>query len=65
MRLPKEFESDERSVGEIDVNFEDDTDTLAHKRAVRKKIEEQLERKRLKKEMDDYDDEFDWDEYDP
>lgn len=65
MRLPKEFESDERSMGEIDVNLEDDTDSLAHKRAVRKKIEEQLERKRLKKEMDDYDDEFDWEAYDP
>ena len=51
-----------------DYNFSDfqqdneNSETLTHKRQVRKMLEERLERKRLKEEFDELDGEFDWDE---
>lgn len=36
---------------------------LSHKKLIRKRLEEKLERRRLKRELEDFDDEFDyWDE---
>ncbi len=47
---------------------EDDSETVDHKRAVKRLLEEKLERKRLKDELEDFDGElegeFDWDEFD-
>lgn len=49
----------------LDYNFHDDSEELAHKKRIRKMVEAQLERKRLKEELEDYegelDNEFDWD----
>lgn len=46
----------------------EDSEALIHKRAVRKKLEEKLERKHLKHELEDFDgeleNEFDWDNFD-
>lgn len=46
----------------------DDEKDLSHKREVRRMLEEQLERKRLKDELEDFDgeleDDFDWDNLD-
>ncbi len=64
MRLPREYQDDDRYLNDVDVDHEDDQETLSHKRAIRRKLEERLERKRLREEIDDYDDEFDWDDFD-
>ena len=50
-------------------NFdEEDSEVVEHKREVKRMIEDKLERKRLKDELEDFDgeldDEFDWDEFD-
>lgn len=46
-------------------SYEDKEEQLAHKKRVRKMLEEKLERKRLKEELDDeLEGEFDWDELD-
>jgi len=46
----------------------DDGETLEHKREVKRMLEERLERKRLKDELEDFDgeleDDFDWDKID-
>lgn len=36
---------------------------LKHKKYIRRKLEERLERKRLKAEFDELDGEFDWDDF--
>lgn len=47
---------------------EEDSEALAHKREVKRLIEERIERKRLKDELEDFDGElegeFDWDNID-
>ena len=63
MRLPREYQDDDRYLNETEVERDDDQETLSHKRAIRRKLEERLERKRLREEIDDYDDEFDWDDF--
>jgi hypothetical protein len=48
-----------------DFNYEDDIEELDHKKQVRRMLEERLERKRLKQELDDeLEGEFDWDDVD-
>lgn len=48
-----------------DFDYEEDMETLNHKRQVRKMLEDKLEKKRLKAEIyDDFEDEFDWSEID-
>lgn len=49
-----------------DFNYEEnDEETLNHKKQVRRLLEERLERKRLKAELEDeLDGEFDWDDLD-
>lgn len=46
----------------------EDIDDLVHRKRVRRMLEEKLERKRLKEELEDYegelDDEFNWDNID-
>ncbi|STY29023.1 Uncharacterised protein [Legionella wadsworthii] len=48
-----------------DYNYDDDIDSSAHRKNVRRLLEEKLERKRLKEEFkDDFDElsgDFDWD----
>lgn len=47
----------------------DDGETLEHKREVKRMLEERLEQKRLKNELEDFDGElegkFDWDDVEP
>tara|TARA_Y100001968_G_C19231842_1_gene654878 strand:+ start:424 stop:600 length:177 start_codon:yes stop_codon:yes gene_type:complete len=38
----------------------DEETSLSHRRLVKKRLEDLLEEKRLKKECSDFDDEFDW-----
>jgi hypothetical protein len=46
-----------------DFEYHEDADSKLHRQRVRKLLEERLEKKRLKKEMDDFDeDEFDWED---
>lgn len=48
-----------------DFSFEEDNnESLNHRRQCRKQLEERLERKRLKQELDELDGDFDWDELD-
>ena len=51
-----------------DYNYDDDIESSAHRRNVRRMLEERLERKRLKEEFkDDFDElsgDFDWDNLD-
>ena len=44
-----------------DFNYEDDLDKLSHKKRIRRMLEDRLEHKRLKAELDDeLEGEFDW-----
>lgn len=63
MSLRREYD-DHHSFSEYSYEDEEDQDKLSHKRQVRKALEEKLERKRLKEELDELDGEFDWDELD-
>lgn len=50
---------------EHDVWGDDEEAQLSHKRQVRRALEDRLERRRLKHELKDYeDDAYDWDELD-
>lgn len=42
----------------------EDEASLSKKRAIRKMLDEKLEAKRKREELDDFDDEFDWSEFD-
>ncbi|MBA2651822.1 MAG: hypothetical protein H0U73_06115 [Tatlockia sp.] len=65
MGLRREYEQDEEyNSSEHLPEEEDETERLSHKRHVRKIIEDRLERKRLKEDLDELDGEFDWEEYD-
>lgn len=55
-----EYEFDEGAVYEL--SKEEKVEKVAHRRQIRKKLEERLERKRLMEEIDELDGEFDWDE---
>ena len=62
MGLHKPYEDNESF---SEVNFENDPAALAHKKRVRKMLEERLEQKRLREELEDeLDGEFDWGDLD-
>lgn len=56
-----DYEFDDGSVYEL--SKEEKVEKLAHRREVRKKLEDRLERKRLMEEIDELDGEFDWDDF--
>lgn len=45
-----------------ELSKEEKIEKIAHKRQVKKMLEERLERKRLKSEIDELDGDFDWDD---
>lgn len=47
-----------------DLSYENDPETLSHKKRVRKMLEDRLEKKRMREELDELDGEFDWDDLD-
>ena len=54
-----------QSYQEYEMDFDENSDEMIHKRRIRRILEEKLERKRLKEELEDnLDDEFDWSEID-
>ncbi|WP_131782969.1 hypothetical protein [Legionella gresilensis] len=63
MNLPREydreFDEDAHSYSEFPIEEEAD---LAHKKRIRKMLEDKLERKRLREYIDELDGEFDWDD---
>jgi hypothetical protein len=62
MSLHKDYDDDSHYFS--DHAMETDKEELSHKRRVRKLLEDRLERKRLKEEIDELDGEFDWDDVD-
>jgi hypothetical protein len=56
------------SRGFADWNYEEDKQTLSHKKHIRQLLEKRLEQKRLKEELEffegELDGEFDWDYFD-
>lgn len=61
MSLRKDVE-DNFSVN--DLSYDDTSEDLSHKKRIRKMLEDRLEKKRMRAEMDELDGEFDWDELD-
>lgn len=60
MSLHKDYDENQSF---SDFNYDDDVDELNHKKQVRRMLEDRLERKRLKAELEDeLDEEFDWDD---
>lgn len=64
MGLRKENDDDYHAFSDYSYEEDEDPAKLSHKRRVRKMVEERLERKRLKQELDELDGDFDWDEFD-
>jgi len=62
MSLRKDYDEDAHYFS--DKHVESNPEELSHKRRIRKLLEERLERKRLKEDIDELDGEFDWDELD-
>ena len=66
MRLHKEHHYNIDDQNFTDIDHHEDAAVLAHKKHVRQMLEDRLERKRLKEELEDFDgeleDKFDWDE---
>ena len=63
MSLHRDYE-DYHSYSDFSFEEEESPERLNHRRQCRKKLEERLERKRLKQEFDELDGDFDWDELD-
>ncbi|STX29062.1 Uncharacterised protein [Legionella beliardensis] len=55
----RELDDDAQSFSDFPLEEEED---LAHKKQVRKLLEEKLERKRIREDIDELDGDFDWDE---
>jgi len=55
---------DEGSYSSNDLSYEGTNEDLSHKKRIRKMIEDRLEKKRMREELDELDGEFDWDELD-
>lgn len=56
-------ECDRRDSNAYDfMNERENPEELRHRKKIRKLLEDQLERKRLRDEIDELDGEFDWDE---
>ena len=63
MSLRKHHNEDEH-YNPSDFPAENESDAvLKHRREVRKSIEERLERKRLHDQLDEFDGDFDWDDF--
>ncbi|KTD00735.1 hypothetical protein Lgee_0999 [Legionella geestiana] len=62
MGLQREF--DEIHHYSNDYSFEEDIGDIEHKKRVRRRLEERLDRKRLEAEFDELDGDFDWDDWD-
>ena len=63
MSLHKDDYDDSQSFS--DLNYEEDAKDLKHRKQVRRMLDERLERKRLKQELDDeIEGEFDWNSLD-
>lgn len=61
MSLPRE-QNDNQHVFEPN-KVQDDVSDLAHRKHIRKRLEDRLEEKRLRDEFDELDGEFCWDEF--
>jgi hypothetical protein len=61
LHTENDFEFDDNNFFDFSKE-ENKQEKVAHQREVRKKLEERLERKRLKEEIDELDGEFDWDD---
>lgn len=65
MGLRRDYdENDEHSFSEFYPEEEMNAEGLKHKKHIRKRLEDRLERKRLKAEFDELDGEFDWEDFD-
>jgi len=64
MGLHSEIDPDESSNFSDYPLDEEDSEAIMHKKRIKKLLEQRLERKRLKEEIDELDGEFDWDEVD-
>ena len=64
MRVPREYKDEDYYLNDIDIERDKDAENLSHKRDIKRRLEDRLEEKRLREEIDDYDEEFDWDELD-
>lgn len=62
MSLHKDYEDEGHYFS--DTPMEGSKEELTRKRRIRQLLEEKLERKRLKEDIDELDGEFDWDELD-
>ena len=61
MSLRKHYEDDNQNAADYVVD-EETVETLSQRRKIRRSIEERLERKRLREEIDELDGDFDWDD---
>lgn len=59
---PRHSEEDLNPFSEGMFDEEGEEMNLSHKKLVRKRLEEKLEHRRLKRELEDFEDEFDWDD---
>lgn len=50
--------------GEFDGFSDEDEAQLSHKKKIRKRLEEKLESRRLRHELEDYDEDYGWDDLD-
>lgn len=62
MSLRSEYDDHDHSFS--DFSMEEEIEDSSHKKRVRKLLEDKLERKRLKAELDELDGDFDWDDFD-
>lgn len=62
MSLRREYDDQDHSFS--DFSMEEEVEDISHKKRVRKLLEDKLERKRLKAELDELDGDFDWDDFD-
>jgi hypothetical protein len=61
MRVRRD-ESDVYLPSENECWGDEEEEVLCHKRKIKKRLEEKLEHRRLRHELDDYAEDYDWDE---
>lgn len=59
----REHEDDDVLYSDLSLEHEDEED-ITRRRYIRKKLETRLERKRMREDLDEFDGDFDWEEYD-
>lgn len=59
----REHEDDDVLYSDFSLEHEDEED-ITRRRYIRKKLETRLERKRMREDLDEFDGDFDWEEYD-